>query len=229
VRNSTLADIGQSSTPAYKSEQEQLANKTLETSTSSKPPSYSFYSKVHDTFVRELQKHAINTLGINIMNIRMSTLRIDNRELAENISAQAVRYAQVQSELANVENQRKVQNTRARQEAEQIQIHANAEAEKIEKLAKADANAMITKANAEKESLILKGQGRAQYAELISQTRLGESLAVLQEQAGAMRGVSKMVYLPADYQHMAGLWSLGAGMATAGSMPGSSAANNRPF
>lgn len=217
IRNSTLADIGQSSRPAFgKFEKEskratkadgqasadsQLLSLTEAAVPEPSAPAASFYAKVHDQFLEELHKHAIESWGIHISNIRIESLKINDPALARDISSQAVTYAKTQAQLANIDYESRIRQTTANIEATNTRIHATAEAERIRQIANAEAEATQVKAAAEaaadRKRLEEKAEGMATYISKMSQSELGNQLALGDLQARALHGTQK-IYIPTE-------------------------------
>lgn len=216
IRNSTLADIGQSSRPAFgkvaETKRESKAGEqpltdlqqlplTAPTIPEPSAPAPSFYAKVHDQFLDELHKHAIESWGIHISNIRIESLKINDVALAKDISSQAVIYAKTQAQLANVDYQSRIQQTNANIAANTTRTQAAAEANRITQIATAEAEAIQTRAAAEgaaeRKRLEEKAEGMATYVEKMSKTDLGKRLAVGDLQARALQGTQK-IYIPTE-------------------------------
>lgn len=208
VRSSTFSEIGRGATAFPKDDVPSLS-----------PPSYESYQKrLHDEFVEKLQQYMSNTYGIFIENIRIKSLSIHDQELAKQIAAPAIIYAQTQAKLANVTSQTEIMTAEAQRDAavkkieadtnlystvqqaeakrKTIELETIAESNKIIALSKAKADAIVIEAEAEKRKLELEGDGNSIFAEKVGKTELGANLAVAKQQVAMMGGINKVVYAP---------------------------------
>ncbi len=205
IRNSTFKEIGQSSTPAYSgsnsSTQQDLNNSELS------PPPYSFYSKVHDAFIRELQRHGIHDLGIDIFNIRIESLSIQDQDLAKTIASQSLLFVETQAKLANMEAGNQIQESDAKQKASSrlieaqaqataITMQANAEAEAIEIKASAEAKAIRVTGEAHNQTLIGKWKALAAGGKAVEGNPTAQQAGLMQVNNEQLTGVQKVIYLP---------------------------------
>lgn len=206
IRNSTFKEIGQSSTPAYNASSSSSTQQDLNNSELSPPP-YSFYSKVHDAFIRELQRHGIHDLGIDIFNIRIESLSIQDQELAKTIASQSLLFAETQAKLANMEAGNQIQEADAKQKASSRLIEAQAQATAITMQANAEAEAIKIKANAEAEAIEVTGKAQNQTlvgkweafaagGEAVKGNPTAQQAALIQENNKQLIGVQKIIYLP---------------------------------
>jgi len=187
-----------------------------------KPTGPLFFDRVHDDFILRLHDNFNSLYGIEISNIRIESFKIINQELSDNISKQAIITAQTETKLANLESQREIATaemerdsavarikvqatalqlttaTTARNQATLANANAKAQALKIE--AQGASDALLTRATAESKAIEMKAAAEKKRAQDLSATALGEQLALLGVQSemvnGAMKGVSKIVYLP---------------------------------
>eukprot|EP00742_Colponemidia_sp_Colp-10_P006953 GILJ01007462.1.p1 GENE.GILJ01007462.1~~GILJ01007462.1.p1 ORF type:complete len:518 (-),score=65.61 GILJ01007462.1:1629-3182(-) len=215
IRNSTLAEIGQSAKATY--------NKVVVASgggggeVSAPPYHQSFYKYVHDQFIETLHDHVMSDWGVSIENIRIESLKIANERLAQDISSQAVIYAKTQAALANAQSETQVQAAAAERNANTVRIDAQAKANAIETeavakanalsieadakaktikiLAEADAEATRLRAGAERERLRLEGEGKGMYMKSLD-TEFGQKLALFDVQATAFKNTEKIAWLP---------------------------------
>ncbi|WP_342227790.1 SPFH domain-containing protein [Rickettsiella endosymbiont of Rhagonycha lignosa] len=208
IRNSTFKEIGQSSTPAYNASSSSTTHQDLNNSELSPPP-YSFYSKVHDAFIRELQRHGIHNLGIDIFNIRIESLSIQDKELAKTIASQSVRFAETQAKLANMEAGNQIQEADAKQKASSRLIEAQAQATAITMQANAEAEAIKIKANAEAEAIEVTGKAQNQTligkwealalgGKAVEGNLTAQQAALLLVNNEQLNGVKKIIYLPSE-------------------------------
>lgn len=72
---------------------------------------------MHDAFIRELQRHGIRDLGIDIFNIRIESLSIQDQDLAKTIASQSLLFVETQAKLANMEAGNQIQESDAKQKA----------------------------------------------------------------------------------------------------------------
>jgi regulator of protease activity HflC (stomatin/prohibitin superfamily) len=209
VRSSTFAEIGRGNS----------SHPINSDHISINPPSYESYQKrLHDEFVERLQGFMNKTYGVFIENIRIKSLSIHDKELAKEIAAPAIIYAQTQAKLANVTSQTEIQTAEAHRDATMRKIKADADAyiamktaegnskaiglqtvaesNKIITIAKANADAIIIEAESLKRKLELEGEGHNMFASKVKETELGSQLALAKFQTDAIKGVNKIVYAP---------------------------------
>ncbi len=175
IRSSTLADIARSSKPAYEEEHD-----------AAKAPS--FYSLVHDLFIKQLYDHYRSKLGIELLNIRIEQLAIDDAELAKQISDSSLVFARTQARKANLEAERSIQETmaetaaavevrradagretqtiKAGAEGTRVTIMADAMATETKLIAEAEATSRRTVATAEARAMEVRAEAEARASEL---------------------------------------------------------------
>lgn len=71
---------------------------------------------MHDAFIRELQRHGIRDLGIDIFNIRIESLSIQDQDLAKTIASQSLLFVETQAKL-DMEAGNQIQESDAKQKA----------------------------------------------------------------------------------------------------------------
>ncbi|WP_342220300.1 hypothetical protein [Rickettsiella endosymbiont of Miltochrista miniata] len=201
---STFKEIGQSSTPAYNASSSSSTQQDLNNSELSPPP-YSFYSKMHDAFIRELQRHGIHDLGIDIFNIRIESLSIQDQELAKTIASQSLLFAETQAKLANMEAGNQIQEADAKQKASSrlieaqataITMQANAEAEAIKIKANAEAEAIEVTGKAQNQTLVGKWKALAVGGKAVEGNPTAQQAALILVNNEQLNGVQKVIYLP---------------------------------
>merc|ERR1719419_2229103 len=62
-----------------------------------------FHEKMHTRFMSTVGDQLLNTMGIEVLNINIEKLRIVNKKLAEKISSQAVKIAELESQHKTLE------------------------------------------------------------------------------------------------------------------------------
>lgn len=136
---------------------------------------------------------------------KMRQIQADSEALAQKITADSqVAQAEAQARAQQVRAEADANSRRrmAEAEADAARIRAEAtvaEAEAEAKGAKIRAEASISEAQAEAEGIRLKAQAEAERAKIVSETPLGEKLALLDLYANAVKsaneGVEKVVYM----------------------------------
>lgn len=209
IRSSTLVDIAGTSQITYSSESKKgmVQNEG----------GTDFYEKIHDRFMLQLHDAILEQWGIDINNIRIESLRIHDKQLAQSISSQAVQVSQLEAQHMMLEKQSVIKKVEAHNKAMQQKIAVEAETDVIKQRAEADAAAIVSKAKAQREAKILIGEGEAEYSSLVQKTGLGAELAKMQIQAQAIQGLNQVAYVP----HLPGILNKlgqgGAGIQLSGS------------
>jgi len=199
IRSSTLNEIAGSSKVKVPEKAEAVPNGVAHA-----PP---FYRRVHDEFIEELAKYFKKDFGIEIVNIRIESLKINDPALASSISQQAIevskmeakyRMLQKQADIVKVEADNKATQKKIQMDAEVDIIQRKAMAERTAAISKAEgeAKAIIIKAEAEKQARTLKGEGDASYASKVGESKLGARLAQMKVQAEMMKGLKQVAYVP---------------------------------
>merc|ERR1719285_1001582 len=107
-----------------------------------------FHEKMHTRFMSTVGDQLLNTMGIKVLNINIETLRIQDKKLAGQISSQAVRIAELESQHKTLEKEGEVKREQAKIELEVAEAKAQAafvvaakraEATKVGKLSEASA------------------------------------------------------------------------------------------
>lgn len=192
IRTSSLSDIaGGTSTVSYKRKNERKGE-------ASAPP---FYQHVHDAFMQELHDHVLEDWGIEIGNIRIESLKINDRKLAKDISQQAVEMSKADVRYKMLQKQTDIVTVESGNEANKMRIVSEAKAAMTRVNAEAEAQALLIIAKAQKEAKIMQGEAESRYAEMLGKTELGKQTAVLKFQAEALKGLKSIAYVP----HLPGL------------------------
>lgn len=143
VRASTFSEIGRSN-PASSFPQSEIP--------SINPPTYESYQKrLHDEFVDKVQEFMKEKYGIFIENIRIKSLSIHDKKLADEVAAPAIIYAQTQAKLANVKSQTEIQTAEANRDAEIKKISANTLAYTLMKDAESKTQAQLANVKSQTE------------------------------------------------------------------------------
>jgi len=188
IRSSTLVDIAGTSKISYSSKGKQDEVQ--------KEGCSDFYEKIHDRFMLQLHDVILEQWGIDINNIRIESLRIHDKKLAQSIANQAVQVSQLEAQHMMLAKQSEIKKVEANNKAMQQKIAVQAETNVIRMRAEADALAIVVKAKAQREAKILVGEGEAEYSNLVQKTGLGAELAKMQIQAEAIKGLDQIAYVP---------------------------------
>lgn len=211
IRSSTLAEIAGSSKASHSEETAAPETKAPVAApggggggVAKAPP---FYRRVHDEFIEELNQNYTKSLGIEIVNIRIESLKINDRALASSISQQAIevsrmeakyRMLQKQADIVKVEADNRATEKKISMDADVLVIKRKAEAERMAAISKAEgeAKAIIIKAEAAKKARVLMGEGDASYSSELGKSKLGAQLAQMKVQAEMMKGLKQVAYVP---------------------------------
>jgi len=209
IRSTALGEIAQSSQPSAQSQTEHQ-NKVQTAQAVGAPSAPLFFDKAHDQFLAKLHDDFKARYGLEITNIRIEQFKIMDKALSESIASQAIKTAETQTELANLEGQTQIatqqqerdvsmQQMAAEAEARRLQVKANAERSQAEAVASAqkvrsdmEANTRRTQAQAEADSVRLKAQAEAdavkiQAEALISQAKAEAEAITMKAKAEAER------------------------------------------
>jgi len=209
IRSSTLVDIAGTSQVSYSNEAkaEMVQNEG----------GSDFYEKIHDRFMLQLHDVILEQWGIDINNIRIESLRIHDKTLAQSIANQAVQVSKLEAQHMMLAKQSEIKKVQANNDAMQQKIAVEAETGIIRRRAEADAAAIVSKAKAQREAKILIGEGEAEYSNLVQKTGLGAELARMQIQAEAIKGLNQIAYVPHLPAILNKLGQGGAGLQLSGS------------
>jgi len=188
IRSSTLVDIAGTTQISYSAESKAEMPQNEGGS--------DFYEKIHDRFMLQLHDVILEQWGIDINNIRIESLRIHDKTLAQSIANQAVQVSQLEAQHMMLAKQSEIKKVEANNRAMQQKIAVEAETDVIRQRAEADASAIVSKAKAQREAKILIGEGEAEYSNLVQKTGLGAELAKMQIQAEAIKGLNQIAYVP---------------------------------
>jgi len=188
IRSSTLVDIAGTSQVSYSAESKAEMPQN--------EGGADFYEKIHDRFMLQLHDVILEQWGIDINNIRIESLRINDKQLAQSIANQAVQVSQLEAQHMMLAKQSEIKKVEANNKAMQQKIAVEAETNVIRQRAEADAAAIVSKAKAQREAKILIGEGEAKYSNLVQKTGLGAELAKMQIQAQAIKGLNQIAYVP---------------------------------
>jgi len=187
IRSSTLVDIAGTTQISYSESKAEMPQNE---------GGSDFYEKIHDRFMLQLHDVILEQWGIDINNIRIESLRIHDKTLAQSIANQAVQVSQLEAQHMMLAKQSEIKKVEANNRAMQQKIAVEAETDVIRQRAEADASAIVSKAKAQREAKILIGEGEAEYSNLVQKTGLGAELAKMQIQAEAIKGLNQIAYVP---------------------------------
>lgn len=188
IRSSTLVDIAGTSKISYSED----SNKD----NSGKTGEADFYAKIHDEFMSNLHDNILQEWGIDISNIRIESLRIQDKKLAGSIANQAIQVSELEARHMMLEKQTDIITVEANNKAKEMEIQCEAEAFTTKRLAEAEAEKILIKARAAKDAKVLQGEGEREYATLVKESGLGAELAMLDVHAKAMQGMKQVCYVP---------------------------------
>merc|ERR1719193_2084511 len=172
----------------------------------------------------------LDTMGIEVVNINIEKLRIEDKHLAKQISSQAVKIAELESQHKTLEKEGEVKREQAKIEldvaeakaqAEYIVAKKRADGVKLENLSIAEAayeaqrlqgqaSVQMTKlrSEAETEAYIRRSKAEYEHAQGMNKSELSKKLALISAQlegvkvqAKAMTGLKQISYVP----HLPGL------------------------
>jgi len=213
IRSSTLGDIAMASKSECRSE-----NRVRE-------EGEAFHEKMHSRFMSTVGDQLLNTMGIEVLNINIEKLRIEDQDLAKQISSQAVKIAELESQHKTLKKEGEVKREQAKIEldvaaanaqADYIVAKKRADGVKLEHLseaqaeyagaqfrAKATAEIIGLEANAEIDAYILQSKAECEHAELMNMTNLSRELALItanlegvKAKAEAIEGTAQVAYVP---------------------------------
>lgn len=227
IRSSTLGDMAMESKKEFRRKVDRKDNFGPGTGMME---GEAFHEKMHTRFMSTVGDQLLNTMGIEVLNINIEKLRIMNKRLAEQISSQAVKIAELESQHKTLEKEGEVKREQAKIELEVAEAKAQAafvvaakraEATKVGKLARAEAayeaqrmkgkasvQMKTLKAKAEVEAYIKRSKAEYEHAQGMDKSELSRKLAVISAQlegvkvqAKAMNGLKQISYVP----HLPGL------------------------
>jgi len=228
IRSSTLGDMAMESKKEFRREVEPAELK--QDAPGGTTEGEAFHEKMHTRFMSTVGDQLLNTMGIEVLNINIEKLRIVNKKLAEKISSQAVKIAELESQHKTLEKEGEVKREQAKIELEVAEAKAQAafvvaakraEAKKVGKLAIAEAayeaqrlqgqaSVQMTKlrSEAETEAYIRRSKAEYEHAQGMNKSELSKKLALISAQlegvkvqAKAMTGLKQISYVP----HLPGL------------------------
>jgi len=186
IRSSTLVDIAGTSKISY-SEEVKQQKETGEAD---------FYAKIHDEFMSNLHDTILEQWGIDISNIRIESLRIQDKKLAASIANQAIQVSELEARHMMLEKQTDIITVEANNKAKELEIQTEAEAYAMKRKAEAEAESLLIHARSQKDAKVLQGEGEKEYATLVKESGLGAELALLDVHAQAMKGMKQVCYVP---------------------------------
>merc|ERR1719193_315305 len=228
IRSSTLGDMAMESKKEFRREVEPAELK--QDAPGGTTEGEAFHEKMHTRFMSTVGDQLLNTMGIEVLNINIEKLRIVNKKLAEKISSQAVKIAELESQHKTLEKEGEVKREQAKIELEVAEAKAQAafvvaakraDAKKVGKLAVAEAayeaqrmkgkaSVQMTKlrSEAETEAYIRRSKAEYEHAQGMNKSELSKKLALISAQlegvkvqAKAMTGLKQISYVP----HLPGL------------------------
>ncbi|KAG9392665.1 hypothetical protein J8273_6033 [Carpediemonas membranifera] len=178
IRSSTLADIAQSSRPSFHEEHEgHDASAPMAPPGADHEGGESFYNFVHDSFITQLYSECKKRWGIVLQNIRVEQLKIDDDELAKQISNQSLLYAQTQARLKNLEADRHIQLKDADRNANVSILNASGKRDAAALDAAGEAAAMVQAARAKAESLVIDAEAKARATTIKAEAQAEATVA----------------------------------------------------
>merc|ERR1719410_701563 len=123
IRSSALTDIAGTSQVTYskKKDNPQQKGKVV------KEGGVDFYEKIHDQFMAELHDVILNTWGVDINNIRIESLRIADKKLAQSIANQAISVSEMEAKHMMLAKQTDIITVQANNEAKILMGEGEAE------------------------------------------------------------------------------------------------------
>lgn len=226
IRSSTLGDIAIESKKEFRGELEQ--NNNFEPGTEMMKGE-ALQEKMHTRFMSTVRDQLLKTIGIKVLVMNIEKLRIMDKKVAKQISSQAIKIAELESQHKTLEKEGVVKREQAKIELEVTEAKAQATfvaaakraaAKKVHILAQSEAayeaqrmkgKALVhmttLNAEAEVEAYIKKSKAEYEYAQGMDKSELSRKLAVISAhlegvkvQAKAMKGM-KFSYVP----HLLGL------------------------
>merc|ERR1712228_813042 len=113
-----------------------------------KPSAPPFFQHVHDQFIQQLHDHVLDEWGIEIQNIRIESLKINDRELQRSISNQAIDVSRQHNRYLMLQKQQEIVMVEADAKASKNRIETNAQCGTLISKATADADAVRIEAKA---------------------------------------------------------------------------------
>jgi len=138
IRSSTLGDIAAS------------AKKASDSSSSDRSEGETFHARLHAEFMSAVGDRLLRDIGIEILNINIEELSIKNKDLARQISSQAVKIADLERQHKLIDKEGEVKRAEAKLKKEII--IAQAEAEYIKKSKQAEAAAFLVRSDAQAQA-----------------------------------------------------------------------------
>jgi len=196
IRSSTLGDMAMASKKAIKGREAEGTT---------------FHEKMHARFMSQVGEQLLGTMGIKVTNINIEQLRINDPQLANQISAQAVKISELEAQHKTLAKEGQVKRQKAeiqkdvaqlRAEAEYIVIAKRAQASKLKALAEAEAEAEAVKLQSDAEIAVYnkRSHAEAEDAERMDSSKLHQKLALIkakmEPQAKALKGVKQIAYIP---------------------------------
>jgi len=205
IRSSTLGDI------AAHSKKDFLGEKVKGQKHSASVEGTPFHEQLFSRFMSQVGDKLLKELGIEVVNINVVEIRIENKQLADMISKQAIKISDLEAQHTTLAKEREVKREKALIEKEQatllceadiIRATKAAEALKIKKDSelKVQIDEIKLKAAAKAEAMNMQSDAEARHAERMSQTPLHEKLAIINATMGpqvtALKNVKQIAYVP---------------------------------
>jgi len=196
IRSSTLGDISMASKKAAQGREAEGTK---------------FHEKMHARFMSQVGEQLLSKMGIKVTNINIEQLRINDPQLANHISAQAVKISELEAQHKTLEKEGQVKRQKAeiqkdvsrlKAEAEYIVIAKSAEGSKFKALAEAEAQAEAVKLKSDADIAVYKKRSlaEAEHAERMYSSKLHQELALIkaqmEPQAKVLKGVKQIAYIP---------------------------------
>lgn len=163
VRSTYLNQVAQSSIDHTTSAN---ARQTIQQATT---PSSLFFNYIHDEAVNRLNESLCDRHGVEVVNIRVESFRIVNRDLSDNISSQAINTAQIENKMANLAGQRNIARSEQEQQAEVAKIESEMKANQIRSQTESQNNARLAEAEAKAKARIIEARAEAEARNIQAQ------------------------------------------------------------
>jgi len=196
IRSSTLGDMAMASKKAIKGREAEGTT---------------FHEKMHARFMSQVGEQLLGTMGIEVTNINIEQLRINDPQLANQISAQAVKISELEAQHKTLAKEGQVKRQKAEiqkdvaqltAEAEYIVTAKRAQASKLKALAEAEAQAEAVKLQSDADIAVYnkRSHAEAEHAERMDSSKLSQKLALIkakmEPQAKALKRVKQIAYIP---------------------------------
>lgn len=187
IRSTALGEIAQSNEPSAVSQKDHDAQVAAAQALgqSSAPL---FFDKAHDLFLAKLHDDFKERYGLEITNIRIEQFKILDQALSKSIGGQAIKTAETQSQLANLEGQTRIATQQQEREVRLQQLQAEADAKRAQvqadsKKAQAEALAAAQQVKSEMEASTRRIAAEAEADAVRTQAQAAADAARIQAEA----------------------------------------------